>query len=77
VITAPLYLLARYESPLLPLLAFVGMWGGWSGTLAEAYCLVRTRNKRFVLPLCIGIIGSLFWAWAVYDISVLRYSQRD
>ena len=77
VVTAPLYLLARYNSLACTILAFIGMWGGWSGTLAEAYCFIRSRDKRYVIPLCIGIVGSIFWAWAVYDFNVLRYSNSE
>jgi hypothetical protein len=73
IITAPLYLLARYNSAICTALSFFGLWGGWSGTLAAAYAAFREGKRIYLIAFCVGLVGSIFWGWAIYDFNVLKY----
>jgi len=53
IVTAPLYLLARYN-------ALACTFVGWSGTLAEACCLIRSPDKHYVIHFASESLAAFF-----------------
>ncbi|MGE3243916.1 MAG: hypothetical protein AB7G28_06110 [Pirellulales bacterium] len=73
-LSTPLYLLGRYDS-LIPCLGLLGPAPSWCATAVAAYGVCRYSAREYALAFFLGLVGTIFWAWAVYDGNVLQYSR--